>query len=259
MFKRVRNRLLITNMLIIAVFVIACLAAVHITTRHFINSSINARLDNAINMCMRDINRQANGDQRRMGEMQPPLDTRRLPDDAFNTEISAYCDTDGSIISSRSVFEIDDDYSDVIKSLSKAEKASGSVMLSSDSWAYKRVGYESGYIIALTKNASERSIMLMLTILLCIIALVSLVISFLISLLSANRSMRPIEEAYNKQKQFVADASHELRTPLASISANIDVLLSKGDSTIESERKWIEYIGDEAQISPTARSLFRIS
>lgn len=87
--------------------------------------------------------------------------------------------------------------------------------------------------------------MLRLTLILTIAALVSVAITFIISLLSANRSIRPIEEAYNKQKQFVADASHELRTPLASISANTDVLLSRPQSTIKAEEKWLQYIKDE--------------
>ena len=38
------------------------------------------------------------------------------------------------------------------------------------------------------------------------------------------RMVRPVEEAFVKQQQFVWDASHELKTPLAVISANADVL-----------------------------------
>lgn len=39
-----------------------------------------------------------------------------------------------------------------------------------------------------------------------------------------SRMLRPVEEAFVKQRQFVWDASHELKTPLAVISANADVL-----------------------------------
>ena len=38
------------------------------------------------------------------------------------------------------------------------------------------------------------------------------------------RMVRPVEEAFRKQQQFVWDASHELKTPLAVIAANADVL-----------------------------------
>ena len=36
--------------------------------------------------------------------------------------------------------------------------------------------------------------------------------------------IRLVEDAFEKQKQFVWDASHELKTPLAVIGANADVL-----------------------------------
>ena len=39
-----------------------------------------------------------------------------------------------------------------------------------------------------------------------------------------HRLVKPVDEAVEKQKQFVWDASHELKTPLAVISANADVL-----------------------------------
>ena len=41
------------------------------------------------------------------------------------------------------------------------------------------------------------------------------------------RMVRPVEEAFIKQQQFVWDASHELKTPLAVISANADLLESE--------------------------------
>ena len=54
--------------------------------------------------------------------------------------------------------------------------------------------------------------------------------------------VKPVEESFNKQKQFVSDASHELKTPLAVIEANADVLQSK-----VGENKWITYIQKEVQ------------
>ncbi|MBQ3705803.1 MAG: HAMP domain-containing histidine kinase [Clostridia bacterium] len=47
------------------------------------------------------------------------------------------------------------------------------------------------------------------------------------------RMVRPVEEAFLKQQQFVWDASHELKTPLAVISANADVLEEEiGDNEV---------------------------
>lgn len=54
--------------------------------------------------------------------------------------------------------------------------------------------------------------------------------------------VKPIEDTFEKQKQFISDASHELKTPLAVIEANADVLQSK-----IGENKWITYIQNEVQ------------
>ena len=54
--------------------------------------------------------------------------------------------------------------------------------------------------------------------------------------------VKPVEDSFEKQKQFVSDASHELKTPLAVIEANADVLQDK-----VGENKWITYIQKEVQ------------
>ena len=46
-------------------------------------------------------------------------------------------------------------------------------------------------------------------------------LSVFISYRLATRTLRPIEEAYERQRQFLSDASHELRTPLAILQANL--------------------------------------
>lgn len=56
------------------------------------------------------------------------------------------------------------------------------------------------------------------------------------------RMVKPVEEAFAKQQQFVWDASHELKTPLAVISANADLL----DSEI-GENEYLGYIRSEVK------------
>lgn len=80
------------------------------------------------------------------------------------------------------------------------------------------------------------------------IAPLTLIPIFFISLYMAGRATKPVREAWEQQRRFVADASHELKTPLAILSANTDaILVSNGDgnSNSNSNREWLGYIKDE--------------
>ncbi|AMC93027.1 hypothetical protein AOC36_03225 [Erysipelothrix larvae] len=56
-----------------------------------------------------------------------------------------------------------------------------------------------------------------------------------LSLFFSKILLKPVEEAYVKQKQFITDASHELKTPITIIKTNMDVL-----SLSNNDNKWID-------------------
>lgn len=56
----------------------------------------------------------------------------------------------------------------------------------------------------------------------------------------ANRSIRPMAEAWESQRQFIADASHELKTPISTLNANLDVLYASQEETIQSQIRWLD-------------------
>ena len=64
-----------------------------------------------------------------------------------------------------------------------------------------------------------------------VLGFVALLIASAIGYYMAGRALIPLKEAYDRQKQFAADASHELRTPLAVVMASADLLLA--DPSIE--------------------------
>lgn len=80
-----------------------------------------------------------------------------------------------------------------------------------------------------------------------LISAAALLAFYLISRFLAKLSLRPVEKAWEQQRQFVADASHELKTPLAVILANADIVASHPEETVSSQGKWLGYIREEAQ------------
>lgn len=72
--------------------------------------------------------------------------------------------------------------------------------------------------------------------------LIGILVIFIIAKKISEIIVRPVEETFEKQKQFVSDASHELKTPLAVIEANADVLEDKVGGN-----KWITYIQKEVK------------
>lgn len=81
-----------------------------------------------------------------------------------------------------------------------------------------------------------------LAITLIIVGIGLMLLFFLVIIYFTNRAIRPMEEAWQKQKQFVADASHELKTPLSIISTNVGVLYTSKDETISEQLKWLDNI-----------------
>ena len=45
-----------------------------------------------------------------------------------------------------------------------------------------------------------------------------------ISILLAKWAVKPVQQAWEQQKQFIADASHELKKPLTVITTNAEIL-----------------------------------
>lgn len=52
----------------------------------------------------------------------------------------------------------------------------------------------------------------------------ALVLFFFVSVFLARKIVHPLEESYQKQKQFISDAGHELKTPISIVSANAELL-----------------------------------
>ena len=59
-------------------------------------------------------------------------------------------------------------------------------------------------------------------------------------LFMSRRAMRPVQEAFGRQRTFIADASHELKTPLTLIRADAEVLSRDLDDSDDDNRELID-------------------
>lgn len=75
---------------------------------------------------------------------------------------------------------------------------------------------------------------------------VLLVLIPLFSWFLAKKTLRPIQEAHEQQKQFVSDVSHELRTPLAIIQGEMEVTLTQ-DRPIEEYKQVMTRTKEETE------------
>lgn len=78
-------------------------------------------------------------------------------------------------------------------------------------------------IICLDISANGRALtsLIQTSIVTCIIALAAFTF---ISILLARWAVKPVDKAWQQQKQFISDASHELKTPLTVIMSNAELM-----------------------------------
>lgn len=122
----------------------------------------------------------------------------------------------------------------------------------SDGWLSLRVLYAKHTVDGVTRiaiydrNSNSRGMVMYILYTLLTLCIGSLSY-FVISYILARETLKSVEESWNKQKQFVADASHELKTPLSVIMANTELIASHGDETVNSQIQWIENTRLEAE------------
>lgn len=99
--------------------------------------------------------------------------------------------------------------------------------------------------IAFVDTSVETRIIQDLVINSLLIGSAALVVFFILSIFFARWAVKPVEQAWDRQRQFVADASHELKTPLTVILTNTEMLASEKKYN-EKDSKRIENIKEES-------------
>ncbi|OWA35876.1 two-component sensor histidine kinase [Saccharibacillus sp. O16] len=159
-------------------------------------------------------------------------------------------DSSGVLTEKQSRFSslTEDFYASALEQAQKSNQDRGEFTLDGSRWTFMRMPSDNQttmYVFIDTTSRQEILKTLIYTFL--AVGLAVLIVLFFFSRFFANRSIQPVREAFEKQKQFIADASHELKTPLAVINTNADVLLANGEETIRSQEKWLRYIKSETE------------
>lgn len=75
----------------------------------------------------------------------------------------------------------------------------------------------------------------------------AMLLFLLISIKLSAVAARPMEEAMQREKQFVADASHDLKTPLSVILANNSILMENPENKVGDLRRWLDSTQEAAK------------
>lgn len=82
---------------------------------------------------------------------------------------------------------------------------------------------------------------------LAIVGAVVLLVFLAIAVLFSRWALKPVQEAWDRQQRFIADASHELKTPLTVILTNASILESHPESSVADQQQWIASTQTEAR------------
>lgn len=245
MFKQLRNKFLLLNIMIITILQIAAFSGIYI----FTCNRINHNLDNRLSRALEDFIRRDSENTYKNPPVIPESGFVPEPVKQVNWIISLRTASNGDVIEKNTAFDIEESvFEKIALAAKKSKDDKGEVKTVDGVWAFKFKSGEDGELnICAVEISREKNMLSNLIITFIYVGVLALFIIFLISLYFANRAIKPVSEAWEKQNRFIADASHELKTPLTVINTNADVLLSHSDSTIGEEKKWIYYIKDEAQ------------
>jgi len=266
--KKLRNKLLLVNAVTLSVLMLAAFTTVFVLTRSNALAEVDRKLDQMPVVSLDGSNGpvlfgpglSANAGTRVPGD--PGGQGSALPLD-YSASFSAILYEDSQVIAVLTRLNLPEDtYDQAIQNAWSANKETGSLAFEGRVWQYKvtplnyrQVMFDDQgmhfvrgddiYQINFLDVTDTMSSLASLLVTFSIASVVMLGLLFAVSFFFANRSIRPIEVSWNKQKQFVADASHELKTPLSIIGANVDVLQANAELTVGSQRKWIDYIRAE--------------
>ena len=179
------------------------------------------------------------------GEMMPPNRPKPNANHGFNPESPMFqlstfytvaVSYDGDILEIKNeppTVHTDDDLKSLAQSIIKSGRNSGAennlAFYKMDKGGYTLITFKDNTVI----NESAMTLFRYTL----IFGALALVLFFFLSVYLARKIVNPLEESYQKQKQFISDAGHELKTPVSVVNANAELL-----SREIGENQWLQNI-----------------
>lgn len=223
MFKKLKTRFILINMSLLTTVFISIFGVIYFMTNHSINREINMTIDSLMNNMPEK--------KPNSGNMVTELDDKG---NITNYFVHLNYDIDSTKLQNN------------INSIYKSNKNKGKIKIDDYTYKFEKRKFGNSFKIVLLNISSEESLKIKLIQIFILVGFISLVFLLIISIFLTNKSIEPIKETFNKQKQFIADASHELKTPLTIIKTNTSLLLSNPEDTIKNQSKWIKYIESQS-------------
>ncbi|WP_405171044.1 HAMP domain-containing sensor histidine kinase [Paenibacillus sp. FSL H8-0280] len=277
MFKKLRNRFLIVNLVSISIMMLVAFATIYTITYQNVQRETSMELYKVSDFYHSPYNssKMPRGEDGGMGAgsgtgSSTGSGSESLPSNAMGGDnggpggdpnspparsVSFMIKTDDQwkITDTHSRFDMEDTfYTEALQKVDQnkvgdSERQTGQFALDGTDWAYVVDPSGDGHMIVFIDVTAQQGILTNLIYTFAIVGLVMLIVIYFLSRYFANRSIAPVREAFEKQKQFIGDASHELKTPLAIINTNADVLLANQEDTIANQAKWLHYIKSETE------------
>ncbi len=280
MFKKLRNRFLIVNLVSISIMMLVAFATIYTITYQNVQRETNMELYkvsdfyhspyNSSKMPRGEGGGMGTGSESGSGTGASGSGSDSQPSNAMGGDnggpggdpnspparsVSFMIKTDSQwqITDTHSRFDMEETfYTEALQKVDRdkvgdSERQTGQFALDGTDWAYVVDPSGDGHMIVFIDVTAQQGILTNLIYTFAVVGLVMLIVIYFLSRYFANRSIAPVREAFEKQKQFIGDASHELKTPLAIINTNADVLLANQEDTIANQAKWLHYIKSETE------------
>ncbi len=149
--------------------------------------------------------------------------------------------TGQAVVVTNQFYDLDEDTIETVVNLClEQEETSG--VLEDYHLRYLRSSTVSGWRLAFAAISQEESTIRSVVQNTMLMSLAAFAAFFVISILLARWAVRPVEQSWQQQRQFVADASHELKTPLTVVLSSADMMEKHGAAMTDKERRWLENI-----------------